>query len=588
MLAIRSSLDDAPLRFNTQFMSASKKLFAAFLCSTITQLGAIGADFNVPENIQFESGIEYANPDDQHLQLNIARPKNSDHLLPCVLCIHGGGFRAGNRDGFNPLLIKLADRGYVAVATSYRLAPKYQYPAAVFDVKAAVRWLKANASAYQIDPDRIGVTGDSAGGHLAQFLGVTADLKQFEGDEGNYAQSTRVACVVNKYGPSDFTQSYGKSVDAAEVLPLWLGGNLETAREKHVLSSPLNWVTPSAAPTLILHGTDDKYVAYEQGVWMRDRLKSCGVHVEMLTLEGAGHGFKGTDAERAEAAMLTFFDTQLKNSPAGGLVHARVQRDIPYTASPDPRQKLDIYSPEGARNLPVVFWIHGGGWQTGDRTSVQLKPKAFVEKGFVFVSTGYRLLPNVEMVDIFGDIAKSVHWVHDHITQYGGDPNRILVMGHSAGAQLAALISIDDRYLKAEGLSLGIIKGCVPVDGDTFDVPAIIDTAETRRRVHGLPQAKWGHREKFGGDPAKHRDYSAVNHVAKDKGIPPFLILHVADHPDTGAQAERLEAALKSAGIPTKRFAARQTDHSKLNESLGQPDDPPTKALFEFVAGALK
>jgi len=475
-------------------MPALKTFFAAFLCSTITQLAALGADLDLPESILFESGIEYANPENQHLQINIARPKKSDHLLPCVLCIHGGGFRAGNRDSYNPLLIKLAGRGYVAVAASYRLAPKYQFPAAIFDVKAAVRWLKANAAVYQIDPDRIGVTGDSAGGHLVQFLGVTADLKQFEGDEGNYAQSTRVACVVNRYGPSDFTKSYGKSVDAAEVLPLWLGGDLKTAGEKHVLSSPLNWVTPTAAPTLILHGTEDKYVAYEQGVWMRDRLKSCGVHVEMLTLEGAGHGFKGADADKAEAAMFAFFDNQLKDSPVGGSAKVKVQRDIPYIESADPRQKLDIYAPESATNLPVVFWIHGGGWQTGDRASVQLKPKAFVERGFVFVSTGYRLLPNVEMIDIFHDVAKSVHWVHDHIKQYGGDPNRILVMGHSAGAQLAALISIDDRYLKAEGLSLGVIKACVPVDGDTFDVPAMIETAETRRRIHGLQQAKWGHR----------------------------------------------------------------------------------------------
>jgi acetyl esterase/lipase len=279
---------------------------------------------------------------------------------------------------------------------------------------------------------------------------------------------------------------------------------------------------------------------------------------------------------------------QLTDSPVGGSAIIRVQRDIPYTESADPRQKLDIYPPEGGTNLAVVFWIHGGDWQTGDRTNVQVKPKAFVEKGFVFVSTGYRLLPNVEMIDIFRDIAKSVHWVHDHIAQYGGDPNRILVMGHSAGAQLAALISIDDRYLKAEGLSLGIIKACVPVDGDTYDVPAIIETAETRRRVHGLPQAQWGHREKFGNDRAKHRDYSAVNHVAKDKGIPPFFILHVAENPDTSAQAERLEAVLKNAGVPVKRFAARQTDHTKLNESLGLPDDPPTRALFEFVAEALK
>ncbi len=246
-------------------------------------------------------------------------------------------------------------------------------------------------------------------------------------------------------------------------------------------------------------------------------------------------------------------------------VKLSVRRDIPYAEPADPRQKVDIYAPEGAKNLPVVFWIHGGGWQTGDRTNVQVKPQAFVDKGFVFVSTGYRLLTNVDMGTIFRDIARSVRYVHDHIAEHGGDPNRILVMGHSAGAQLAALICIDDRYLKAEGLSLKIIKGCVPVDGDTYDVPAIIETVETRLRVHGLPMPKFGHRVKFGNDPAKHRDYSAVTHVAKGKGIPPFLILHVADHPDTSAQAERLEAVLKDAGIPARRFAAKETNHSKLN-----------------------
>ena len=265
-----------------------------------------------PDNVIFEPGTEYANPDNQHLQVNIARPKNSDALMPCVLCIHGGGFRAGHRDGYNALCLKLAQRGFVAATASYRFAPKYQFPAAVHDVKAAVRWLRANAAKYQIDPARIGVTGGSAGGHLAQFLGVTAGIKEFEGDGGNAEQPSSVACVVNFYGPSDFTKSYGKSVDAAEVLPLFLGGNLETTRQRHIVASPLNWVTPNAAPTLIVHGTEDKYVAYEQGVWMRDRLQACGVEVELLTLEGAGHGFKGADAEKAEQALFTFFEKHLR------------------------------------------------------------------------------------------------------------------------------------------------------------------------------------------------------------------------------------------------------------------------------------
>lgn len=266
----------------------------------------------VPDDVTFERGIEYSNPDDQHLQLNLARPKNASGPMPTVLCIHGGGFRAGNRDGHNGLCLRLAQRGFVAATVSYRLAPKYQFPAAVFDVKAAVRWLRANAAKYQIDPARIGVTGDSAGGHLAQFLGVTAGAKQFEGDGGNADQSSRVACVVNRYGPSNLLKSYDASVDAAEVLPLFLGGDRETARQRHIEASPLNWVTPTAAPTLLLHGTEDKYVAYEQAVWMRDRLQACGVEVELLTLTGAGHGFKGADAERAEKALVEFFERQLK------------------------------------------------------------------------------------------------------------------------------------------------------------------------------------------------------------------------------------------------------------------------------------
>src|SRR5262245_26711945 len=265
-----------------------------------------------------------------------------------------------------------------------------------------------------------------------------------------------------------------------------------------------------------------------------------------------------------------------------------VKRNIPYVEKGHERQVLDVYSPPNAKNLPVVFWIHGGGWQTGDKSSVQMKPQVFMDKGFVFVSTNYRLLPSVDMGTIVRDIAKSIHWVHDHIAEHGGDPNRLFIMGHSAGAQLAALICTDERYLKAEGLSLAITKGCVPVDGDTFDVPAIIEVAETRCRVHGLPQAKFGHREKFGNDPAKHKDFSAVTHVARGKGIPPFLILHVAEHPDTSAQARRLGNVLKDAGVPVTVFGARETTHGKINADLGLVDDPATKALFEFLGKALK
>mgnify|MGYP002635741669 CR=1 FL=1 len=273
------------------------------------------AQAKIPDGVAFEQGIEYSNPDNQHLQLNMARPKKGQGPFPAIVCIHGGGFRAGKRESFDALCLRLAENGYVAVTVTYRLAPKYQFPAAVHDVKAAVRWVRANAEKYNIDPARIGTTGGSAGGHLAQFLAVTGGVSQFEGDGGNPNQSSGVRCVVNIYGPSDFTKSYGASVDAAEVLPLFLGGNLEQERRRHIVASPLYWVTPHAAPTLCIHGSKDSYVALEQAEWLVDRLSASAVEAKLMTIEGADHGFRGASAEvreDIEKARIAFFDKHLK------------------------------------------------------------------------------------------------------------------------------------------------------------------------------------------------------------------------------------------------------------------------------------
>jgi arylformamidase len=265
----------------------------------------------------------------------------------------------------------------------------------------------------------------------------------------------------------------------------------------------------------------------------------------------------------------------------------QVTRDIPYGTT-HARQVLDVYAPAGAKKLPVVFWIHGGGWQTGDKGMVALKPKAFMDAGFVFVSINHRLLPTVEMGGITGDVASALGWVHKNIATYGGNPDKLLVMGHSSGGQLAALMCTDDRYAKAEGYALTTIKGCVPVDADTFDIPAIIEMAETRARVHHLPMPTYGHRQKFGNDPARHLDFSAVTHVARNKGIPPFLILHIGGNPDTGAQARRMANVLEAAGVPVKVVSGREATHASLNDNMGLADDPVTKAVFAFVADAVK
>lgn len=291
------------------------------------------------------------------------------------------------------------------------------------------------------------------------------------------------------------------------------------------------------------------------------------------------------------APYSILFSLSLILTPLSTASAMRVEKDIKYAEPALERQILDIYTPDdvAGKKLPVVFWIHGGGWQAGDKSDVGIKPQFFVDRGFVFVSTNYRLYPNVEMGVLIGDVAKSLGWVYKHIAERGGDPQRIIVGGHSAGAQLAALICIDDRYLKAEGVPFKALRGCIPVDGDTYYLPAIIAVAELRAYMHGFPlPGKSGHRAKFGNDPEKHIDFSAVTHVAKGKDIPPFYIMYVAGHPDTSAQARRLGTSLQSADIQARLYGGRETTHGKINNDIGLADDPGTKGLIEFLNEALK
>lgn len=268
----------------------------------------------------------------------------------------------------------------------------------------------------------------------------------------------------------------------------------------------------------------------------------------------------------------------------------RIHRDLAYSEPKEQRRTLDVYNLTESKNQPIIFWIHGGGWQRGDKSDVAAKPWAFLDRGFVFVSTNYRFVPNVSMKQIGGDLAKAIRWTHDHAREYGGDPKTIFIMGHSAGASLAALICTDGSYLKAEGLSLTVIKGCVPVDGDAFDVPMEIKAESERGSTSKI--------RTFGDSVATQRDLSAVTHIARGRNIPPFLILHVADPvaaarrtgccAETDVQSHRLAQALQGAGVQAKVCAVSRKTHATLNSDLGLPGDQATKEVFDFLGQRLQ
>jgi arylformamidase len=277
--------------------------------------------------------------------------------------------------------------------------------------------------------------------------------------------------------------------------------------------------------------------------------------------------------------LVTFLFLLLLASPVLA-AEPKVHKDIAYAQPKNARQTLDVFAPTAGKNHPVVVWIHGGGWKAGDKAGVQKKPQAFTDKGFVFVSTNYRFVPKVTVKEMTGDIAKAIRWVHDHAKEHGGDPNSIFVMGHSAGAHLAALVCTDDRSLKAERLPLAILKGCVPVDTAVYDVKKQIDSSGPARAAM--------YSSVFGKDESSQKELSPITHVAKDRSIPPFLILHVADRRDSTAQSKLFAAKLKEAGVSARMVAAEGTTHGTINANLGKTGDKPTQEMWEFLNNSLK
>ncbi|MCA9081135.1 MAG: alpha/beta hydrolase, partial [Planctomycetaceae bacterium] len=216
---------------------------------------------------------------------------------------------------------------------------------------------------------------------------------------------------------------------------------------------------------------------------------------------------------------------------------------------------LDLYLPsEPGMKRPVMVWIHGGAWKIGRKEGVNAKPKFFTDRGWVFASINYRLVPEVNVGEQTQDVANALMWVKQHAAEWGGDPEQLYVMGHSAGAHLAALVSVDERYLQQAKGQLSDVKGVILLDGAGYDVARQLKLARTKF-------ARTLYEEAFGDDPENHKAWSPVTHVAADKGIPPFLILHCASRPDSTAQSEGLAEKLKVAGVSAKVVACEGKSH---------------------------
>lgn len=262
--------------------------------------------------VRLEKDLVYAKAGGAELKLDLALPEAGDGPFPAVLCIHGGGWVGGDRTQMAQTIATLAGRGYVAISPEYRLAPKDRFPAPLEDCKAAVRWLRANAGKYKIDPDRVSAVGFSAGGHLACLLGVTEKEDGLEGNGGNPDEPSRVRAVVSFFGPTDLTKRWWtKEVEEKNLVPL-LGGTLEEKADLYRKASPAAYAGKTKAAFLFFHGTEDKLVPLAQSQLLADKLKEAGSSAQLVTLEGEGHGWRGEKLRKSLEQMLTFLDGNLK------------------------------------------------------------------------------------------------------------------------------------------------------------------------------------------------------------------------------------------------------------------------------------
>jgi acetyl esterase/lipase len=274
----------------------------------------------VPESgreVVTESGLVYGTGGGQELKLDLARPKEGAGPFPAVVCIHGGGWRAGSRFNLVPFTKLLAGRGFVAVTVSYRLVPAARFPAQIEDCKAAVRWLRAHAKKYKIDPNRIGAVGFSAGGHLACLLGVADRRAGLEGKGGNGEQSSRVQAVVSFFGPTDLAALASSPKMEERVLVPLLGATYKEAPDLYRKASPVTYVSRDAPPFLFFHGTRDGVVPISQSESLAAKLRAAGVPARLVRREGAGHGWFGQKRTATLEQAASFFEEKLaRRKPA--------------------------------------------------------------------------------------------------------------------------------------------------------------------------------------------------------------------------------------------------------------------------------
>lgn len=265
--------------------------------------------------VRIERDVVFAVAEGVELKLDVYRPELPDPL-PAILFVHGGGWVGGDKRGMGSFARYFAERGYVGFAVNYRLAPEFKFPAQIEDVKCAVRWIRQHAAEYNVDPDRIGALGTSAGGHLVALLGVTDGSEGLEGECGDPEISSRLQAVVPYFGPMDLDKLLTGTTRGSQRAMALFGTSCEANPEPCQKASPITYVSSDDPPFMLVHGTRDPVVPFEQSVLMQQALQTAGVEAQLVPIEGAGHGWPidSPYGRQALAQVVPFLERQLRGS----------------------------------------------------------------------------------------------------------------------------------------------------------------------------------------------------------------------------------------------------------------------------------
>jgi arylformamidase len=250
-------------------------------------------------------------------------------------------------------------------------------------------------------------------------------------------------------------------------------------------------------------------------------------------------------------------------------------RDLPYGEHPV-LQSLDVYRPVNASGaLPVLLFVHGGGWSGGDKRQDPAKGAFFARSGVVYVSINYRLSPAVRHPAHADDVARAVGWVRQNIARYGGDPSSMFLMGHSAGAHLVALVTSTPHHLQKFGMSSEMVRGAILLDGSGYDLVKRVPTSGgwIREMLLGA----------FGEDPSVWRDASPQHQLSRKRRPPPFLLFHVAGRHASETQAHSFSGALRSAGGRAEVVPVMDRTHNSIDDRVGSAGDPVGPRIVEFI-----